>query len=99
MKKQPAWKPYLSITIVLICLYSVVYIKMENRRMGYAIFELAKQEKFYRQEQRLATARLAKTTSAERVRNIAQKRLTFQSAKEGQVIRVAGSGADTAAVK
>lgn len=67
--------------------------------MGYAIFELAKKEKKFRQEQRLATARLAKMTSAERVRSIAQKQLTFQSAKEGQVIRVAGSGIDRAAVK
>lgn len=67
--------------------------------MGYAVFELAKKEKYFRQEQRLATAKLAKMTSAERVRNIAQTRLTFQTAKEGQVIRVAGSGADSAAVK
>ncbi len=89
----------MSVAIVLMCLYSVVYIKMENRRIGYAIFELAKKEKAYRQEQRLATAKLAKMTSAERVRSIAQKRLTFQTAKEGQVIRIAGSGADTAVVK
>lgn len=99
MTKLPGWKPYLSLSIVLLCTFSVVYIKMENRRMGYALFDLAKKEKQMRQEQRLAIAQLAKMTSAERVRSIAQKQLTFQSAKEGQVIRVAGSGADTAVVK
>ena len=92
-------KPYLSIFIVLCCLYAVVYIKMENRRMGYSLFDLAKKEKIIRQEQRLATAKLAKMTSADRVRSIAQNKLTFQAAKEGQIIRVAGSGSGTAVVK
>ena len=38
-------KPYLSIAIVLSCLFTVVYIKMENRLMGYALFDLEKKEK------------------------------------------------------
>ncbi|MCB9072898.1 MAG: hypothetical protein H6623_04685 [Bdellovibrionaceae bacterium] len=92
-------KPYLSIAVIVTCLFIVVYIKMENRRMGYALFDLAKKEKIIHQEQRLATAKLAKMTSAERVRDIAQSRLTFQKAKEGQVIRVAGSGNGAALVK
>lgn len=91
-KKMTEWKPFLSIFFILATLFSVVYIKMENRRMGYALFDLAQKEKLETQKQRLGIANLARMTSPERVRKIATGRLTFQAAKEGQVIRVAGGG-------
>lgn len=65
--------------------------------MGYAILDLAHQEKKAREHQRLKLVQLAKMTSPERIRKIATSRFTFQSAKEGQVIRIAGSG--TAVIK
>jgi cell division protein FtsL len=90
-------KPFLSVFIILLSLFAVVYVKMENRRMGYVLLDLAEKEKQATQKQRLALVNLARMTSPERVRKIATTQLTFQNAKEGQVIRVAGSG--TAAVK
>lgn len=90
-------KPFLSISFILLAMFSVVYVKMENRRMGYVLLDLAQQEKETREKQRLAVARLAKITAPERVRKIATSKMTFQSAKEGQVMRMAGSG--TAVIK
>lgn len=98
MSKTPSYiKPFLSVSILLLSLFAVVYIKMENRRMGYVLLDLAEKEKQITQKQRLALVNLARMTSPERVRKIATTQLTFQNAKEGQVIRVAGSG--NAAVK
>ncbi len=90
-------RPFLSLFFILLALFAVVFVKMENRRMGYVLLDLAEQEKRMTLKQRLALANLARMTSPERVRKIATTQLTFQTAKEGQVIRVAGSG--TAAVK
>ena len=93
MPKTPSYlKPFLSVSIFLLSLFAVVYIKMENRRMGYVLLDLAEKEKQMTQKQRLALVNLARMTSPERVRKIATTQLTFQNAKEGQVIRVAGSG-------
>ena len=93
MSKVPSYlKPFLSVAILLFSLFAVVYIKMENRRMGYILLDLAEKEKQFTQKQRLALVNLARMTSPERVRKIATTQLTFQNAKEGQVIRVAGSG-------
>lgn len=85
-------KPFVSVFIILLTMFGVVFVKMENRRMGYVLLDLAEKEKQMNQKQRLALAHLAKLTSPERVRKIATTQLTFQNAKEGQVIRVAGSG-------
>ena len=90
-------KPFFSVFILLLSLFAIVYVKMENRRMGYVLLELAEKEKRTTQRQRLSMVSLARMTSPERVRKIATTQLTFQNAKQGQVIRVAGSG--TAAVK
>jgi cell division protein FtsL len=85
-------KPFLSVFFILATLFSVVFVRMENRRMGYEIYDLAEKEKHETQKQRVALLNLARMTSPERVRKLATERLTFQSAKEGQVIRVTNSG-------
>ncbi|MBY0316832.1 MAG: cell division protein FtsL [Bdellovibrionales bacterium] len=85
-------KPFMSVLFILLTLFGLVFVKMENRRMGYAILNLAHKEKKAREQQRLKLVQVAKMTSPERIRKIATSRLTFQSAKEGQVIRIAGSG-------
>jgi cell division protein FtsL len=90
-------KPFFSIFFILMTLFGLVYVKMENRRMGYVLLNMAQKEKTLREQQRLAVARLANMTNSDRVRKIATGRMTFQNAKEGQVIRVAGKG--TALIK
>jgi cell division protein FtsL len=90
-------KPFLSVFILLLSMFAIVYVKMENRRMGYVLLDLAEKEKRITQKQRLSMVNLARMTSPERVRKIATTQLTFQNAKQGQVIRVAGQG--TVAVK
>lgn len=85
-------KPFISVFFILATLFTVVFIRMENRRMGYAIYDLAAIEKLETQKQRMALVNLARMTSPERVRKLATERFTFQSAKEGQVIRVTGRG-------
>ena len=85
-------RPFISVFFILATLFTIVFIRMENRRMGYAIFDLAQKEKFETQKQRVALVNLARMTSPERVRKLATEKFTFQSAKEGQVIRVTGRG-------
>ena len=96
-KMKESIKPFLSVFILLLSLFAIVFVKMENRRMGYVLLDLAEKEKRATQRQRLSMVNLARMTSPERVRKIATTQLTFQNAKQGQVIRVAGQG--TVAVK
>ena len=85
-------KPFISLFFILVTLFAVVFVRMENRRMGYAIYDLAQKERSETQKQRVALLNLARMTSPERVKKLATEKLTFQAAKEGQVIRVTAGG-------
>lgn len=85
-------KPFLSVLIILSFMFLLVFIKMDNRQMGYQLFKLYQKEKKAREEQRHDMAVLARMTSPERIRRLAISRYSYQPAEEGQVIRIAGSG-------
>lgn len=85
-------KPFFSVIIILSFMFLLVFVKMDNRQMGYKLFKLYQKEKKAREEQRHHMAELARMTSPERIRRLAISRYSFRPAEDGQVIRIAGSG-------
>ena len=85
-------KPFVSVIIFMCFLFSIAFIKMENRRMGYSFMKLAQQEKQMRMQQRNKSLKLARMTGPERVQLVATQKLPLQKAKSGQIIQMAGNG-------
>ena len=82
-------KPFISVMLLMCFLFSIAFIKMENRRMGYSFLKLVHKEKVLRNKQREKSLQLARMTRPERVRVLATQRLPMKKAGEGQIIQMA----------
>ncbi|RME16341.1 MAG: hypothetical protein D6797_04735 [Bdellovibrio sp.] len=83
------FKPYLSLFIIIISLFSIVMIKMEVVRVGYVVLKESEQLKRLMDHKRMLALQWAEMTRPERVRQIAISRLTLSEARSGQFIQVA----------
>ncbi len=94
MKKQSfeEIKPYLSIFIIISFLFSIVFLKMEIRRIGYADLKLARDEKRTRDQSRGQMIALEKVTRPDRLQKVAESRLTLRKAELGQIIQMTDVG-------
>jgi hypothetical protein len=84
-------KPFLSVTIIIFTMLSVVFLKMEVRRMGYSLLKDSRQYKTMVEQKRLQEMNLAQLVRPERIENLAQKRLSLQRAQKGQIVQLAGT--------
>ena len=86
------YAPFASLLIIVFCLFSVVFCKMEVRRMGYSVLKLSREERKMRDLDRQQMIQLAKITRPERLQQVAQARLTLKRAEFGQIIQMSGRG-------
>ena len=105
------FKPVLSILFIVATLLGLVFVQMEERRMGYAIFKLSKGYREKVDERRGLEIQLAQSLRLEKLERLAQKRLTLRRAQSHQVIylndqndldtplRIPASGAGFVALK
>lgn len=83
-------KPLLSVLIVVSTLFSIVFIKMEDRRMGYTVLRATHEYKKMSDHYRLQSIELARVMRPERIRSFARSKLTLDEAKMGQIIHMSG---------
>lgn len=86
------FRPFLSIVIIIVTLFSVVFFKMEIRRIGYSVLKTAREERRLRDQQRQQVVQLARILRPEHVQNVAQSRLTLKKAVSGQIIQMTDQG-------
>jgi hypothetical protein len=84
--------PFASVFIIVACLLTIVFCKMEIRRMGYSILQLSRVERQIRDQERLQMVQLAKITRPEHVQAVAENRLTLRKAGSGQIIQMTEQG-------
>ncbi|MCB0350084.1 MAG: histidine kinase [Bdellovibrionales bacterium] len=82
--------PLISVVIIIIALFSLVFLQMEVRRIGYVLLKETRQYKSLQDEHRLKVMRFAKVMRPERLRDLAVTRLTLNDAKSSQIIHMAG---------
>jgi len=92
VQKKGEWKPFLSVAIILLCMYIFAFIQIENRRIGYSFLSLVNQEKNLKNKQRSKVAQLAKMKRADRIQYIATQKLPMKQAEQGQIIQMTSSG-------
>jgi hypothetical protein len=82
--------PLISVVIIIIALFSLVFLQMEVRRIGYVLLKETRQYKSLQDEHRYKVMRFAKVMRPERLRDLAVTRLTLNDAKSSQIIHMAG---------
>ena len=85
-------RPFISTGVIIIALFTLVFFKMEVRRVGYSVLKLARQERRLRDAHREQIVQLAKITRPERLQSVAQSRLTLKKAESGQIIQMTDTG-------
>ncbi|HMN69611.1 MAG TPA: histidine kinase [Bdellovibrionales bacterium] len=82
--------PFFSVLILVGTLFTLVFLKMEVRRMGYQVLKSTQQYKAARDQYRMMSMEYARLTRPELVRKYAVSRLTLNDARVGQIIQLAG---------
>jgi cell division protein FtsL len=83
-------KPFLSIVILISTLFALVFVQMEERRMGYELLKLTREQKRLVEERRMKEMQLAKLTRLQQVEKIAS-RLPLRKVQANQIIHLSGS--------
>jgi hypothetical protein len=93
MSKIPAvqnLRPFLSVLMLIATLLTIVFFKMEVRRMGYSILRASRAEKVAADNQRLQNIAFRRLSRPDRIENLAQSKLALTKAGRGQVLQVVG---------
>lgn len=87
-------RPLISFVIIIVSLLTIVFFRMEVRRLGYEVFKLTQVEKQELDNYRKKQIYFSRLTRSDRIEEFANKRLGLQHAKPGQIVQlVAGSAA------
>lgn len=84
-------KPFFSVIIVIATLFVLVFLQMEERRMGYELLKLNREQKKWVEERRLKEMQLAKLTRPQQVERMAASKLTLRKVQASQIIHLSGS--------
>jgi hypothetical protein len=81
-------KPYISVMIFIVALLSIVFCKMEVRRVGYMFWKATKQEKDLKDDLRVKSLEFAKLTRPDRVEKYARQFWALNKPVSGQVVQL-----------
>jgi hypothetical protein len=92
-------KPFFSILLIISTLFSIVFLQMEERRIGYSVLKLTRQHKKVLEEKRTKEISLAKVTRPQLLESVAQQKFTLKKVQANQIIHLMGPVADANAVQ
>lgn len=84
-------KPFLSVLIIIATLFSIVFLQMEERRMGYSVLRLTREFKKVQEEKRVKEITLAKVTRPQLLESMAQQKFTLKKIQANQIIHLSGT--------
>jgi hypothetical protein len=83
-------KPFFSILLIIFTLFSIVFLQMEERRMGYVVLKLSHEHKKVLEEKRVREIALAKVTRPQLLDHMAQQKFTLKRIQASQIIHLGG---------
>ena len=83
-------KPFLSVLIIIATLFSIVFLQMEERRMGYSVLKLTREYKKVQEEKRVKEVTLAKVTRPQLLESMAHQKFTLKKIQANQIIHISG---------
>lgn len=84
-------KPFFSILLIIATLFSIVFLQMEERRMGYSVLKLTREYKKVAEEKRVKEIALAKVTRPQLLDTMAQQKFTLKKVQASQIIHLSGA--------
>lgn len=81
-------KPFLSVLFVVSTLFTMVFLKMEERRMSYVVLKNTREFKKHRELKKQKEILLAKLTRPQLVETVAKEKLTLKRATQAQIIHL-----------
>lgn len=84
------FRPFLSVFILVVTLFSLVFLKMEVRRTSYSLWKATRSYQDLQNKNRLSRMELAQVMRPDRIRKLALSKLPLGEAKHGQVIQLDG---------
>jgi cell division protein FtsL len=83
-----SFKPFLSLFFIVSALLSVVFVKMESRRLGYSVLKQTRVEKALKDDRRILDIEFAKLTRPGRIEKVATSKLDLRRAGRGQIVQL-----------
>lgn len=83
-------KPFCSILLIIVTLFSIVFLQMEERRLGYSVLKLTREYKKVFEEKRVKEISLAKVTRPQLLESMAQQKFTLKKVQANQIIHLSG---------
>src|SRR5688572_13330565 len=84
-------KPFLSLILIIGSLLTLVFLRMEERRLGYGVLRLNMSYKKVVDQKRMLEMQLAKVTRPQLLDTWAQRKLTLKKADSKQIIHLSGA--------
>lgn len=84
-------KPFLSVLLIVFMLLGIVFLQMEERRLGYVILKLTRDQREIVEQKRNKEMMLAKMTRPQHVEAMAQKKFTLKKVTNSQLIQLTGA--------
>lgn len=84
-------KPFLSVLTICVTLFSIVFLQMEERRMGYAILKLTREQKSGIEKSREKTIQLARVLRPQQIEKTAQSKFGVRPVQAHQIIHLTGA--------
>lgn len=81
-------KPFLSVFFIIATLFSLVFLKMEERRRSYVVLKLTREYKKESELKKQKEIQLAKLVRPEFIENIAKEKMTLKRVKPAQIIHL-----------
>ncbi|MBX2994471.1 MAG: histidine kinase [Bdellovibrionaceae bacterium] len=91
LKDWAPLKPFFSVVLIISTLFFLVFLQMEERRMGYEILKVTRVQKRMMEERRVKEMQLAKLTRPQAVERAATSRLTLRKVQASQIIHLSGA--------
>jgi hypothetical protein len=89
-------KPFCSVLIVIFTFFSIVFLQMEERRLGYSVLRLSRQYKKIQEEKHTKEIQLVKITRPQLMEHMAQSKFTLKKVQADQIIHLSGAMVTTA---
>lgn len=89
-------KPFCSVLIVIATFFTLVFLQMEERRMGYSVLKLSRQHKKILEEKHVKEIQLVKVTRPQLLEHMAQSKFTLKKIQAAQIIHLSGTTASVA---
>lgn len=81
-------KPFLSVLIIIFTFFSLVFLQMEERRLGYSVLKLSREYKKTLEEKNVREIQLVKVTRPQLLEHVAQSKFTLKKVQADQIIHL-----------